>query len=149
MKHFPIKLCFFIITCFVFLSCKKMEKATPPNILTIIKDSLQVQESYSKVLVVQKRGCSLCNQKFNEYIKENLEDRNTLIIFSGANMIEFLKNVDTTAVNIIYDRKQLFYKTNTLNTSAAVLMNKNEIDTILNLSDARVFNRNLEYLSER
>ena len=27
--------------------------------------------------------------------------------------------------------------------------NKNEIDTILNLSDARVFNRNLEYLSER
>lgn len=64
-------------------------------------------------------------------------------------MVEFLKDVDTTAVNVVYDRKQFFYKTNGLNTSAAILMSKNEIDTILNLSDAGVFNQNFQYLLKR
>jgi len=143
MRYLVINL--FVITL-LFTGCKK-EKSTNDRILEIVKDSLKVEKPFNKILILQEHGCGTCNKKFADYIVDQKQNDSTLVILSLQNISGYI-NADEIK-DVIIDRKQLFYKANVLNHSAVILMKKNEIDTILNFSDARVFNQNLEYLSER
>jgi len=144
---------YLLINLFIVLlslsSCKK-ELSTNDKILTIIKDSLKVEKSFDKIIVLQEHGCHVCNKKFVEYLSENQKLNNDLIIVSMQNVDGYIRNTNIGQFkNVVIDRKSLFYKTNVLNTSAAILFTENKIDTILNFSDARVYDQNMEYLSSR
>lgn len=143
MKYLVINL--FVIVL-LFTGCNK-EKSTNDRILEIVKDSLKVEKPFNKLIILQEHGCSTCNKKLAEYITQQKQNDSILIILSLQNISGY---IDADAMgDVIIDRKKLFYKTNVLNHSAVVFMKNNEIDTILNLSDARVFNQNLEYLMTR
>lgn len=144
MKYLLIN---FIILGFFFTACKK-EQSANDKILAIIKDSLQVEQRYDKIFVLQEHGCNVCNGKFANYIleKEHLKDELIIVSMPGAGRYS---NEEDRSENFVIDKKSLFYKTNTLNYSAAILLKNNKVDTILNFSDARIYNSNLKYLSGR
>ena len=146
MKYLVISVFAFAL---LFISCDK-EQSNNDKILAIIKDSLKVEKTFNKILILQSAGCHVCNKKFADYLIENEKSENDLVIISTQNVNgyvadEHIKNFK----NIIVDRKSLFYKTNVLNNSAAIIFKENKIDTILNFSDARIYDQNLEYLSAR
>lgn len=144
MRYLLINL--FAVTL-LLTSCKK-EKTTNDKILEIIRDSLKVDRPFNKVIILQEHGCHVCNTKFANYILEESHNDSTLIIYSLQNVSGYVSDVDKIDKAII-DRRQLFYKTNVLNHSAVILLKESKIDTILNFSDARVYDQNLDYLSSK
>ena len=138
-----------ILLCLSFTSCKK-EQTTNDKILTIINDSLNVEKEYEKIFVLQEYGCNVCNGKFANYILEKKLSENELIIISMQNVDRYVADKDISKFkNVVVDRKGLFFKANVLNNSAAIIFKENKIDTILNFSDARIYDQNLEYLSAK
>ena len=138
---------FFIILLFV--GCKK-ESSTNDKILSIIKDSLKVERTYDKIIILQEHGCQVCNKKFAEYLTKNEKSENDLVIISMQNVNGYVSDENISKFkNVVVDRKGLFYQTNVLNNSAAIIFKENKIDTILNFSDARIYDQNLEYLSSK
>lgn len=144
MKYLLIN---FIVLGFFFIGCKK-EQSANDKLLAIINDSLKVEQRYDKIFILQEYGCNVCNGKFANYILEKEHLKNELVIISMSNADRYDKE-EARFKNIVIDKKSLFYKTNALNYSAAVLLKNNEIDTILNFSDARIYDSNLSYLSGR
>lgn len=144
MRYLLINL--FAVTL-LLTSCKK-EKTTNDKIIEIIRDSLKVDRPFNKVIILQEHGCHVCNTKFANYILEESHNDSTLIIYSLQNVSGYVSDVDKIDKAII-DRRQLFYKTNVLNHSAVILLKESKIDTILNFSDARVYDQNLDYLSSK
>ena|SRR5690606_5252492 len=146
MKYLLISIFF---STLIFTACKK-EPSINDKILAIIKDSLNVEQQYDKIFVLQEHGCIVCNKKIVEYLSENQELNNELIIVSMQNVDGYLADSNIKQFkNVVIDRKSLFYKTNVLNHSAVILFKESKIDTILNFSDARVYDQNIEYLSSR
>lgn len=146
MKYLVISILFF---CSLFISCKK-EQSGNDKILAIIKDSLKVEKTFDKILILQSAGCHVCNKKFAEYLIENKNSENDLVIISMQNVNGYVADKDISKFkNVIVDRKGLFFKANVLNNSAAIIFKENKIDTILNFSDARIYDQNLEYLSAK
>jgi len=146
MKYLVISIfCF----CLLFISCRK-EQSGNDKILAIIKDSLKIEKTFDKILILQSVGCHVCNKKFAEYLIENEKSENDLVIISTQNVDGYVADKDIKNFkNVVVDRKGLFYKTNVLNNSAAIIFKENKIDTILNFSDARIYDQNLEYLSAK
>ena len=146
MKYLVIST--FFITL-LFTGCKK-EQSSNDKILAIIKDSLKVQQQYDKILLLQSAGCNTCNKKFADYLTEREKSEKELIIISMQNVNGYIADEDISKFkNVVVDRKALFYKTNVLNNSAAIIFKENKIDTILDFSDARIYDQNLEYLSAK
>lgn|SRR5690606_1924026 len=146
MKYLLISIFF---STLLFTACKK-EPSTNDKILAIIKDSLKVEKAYDKILVLQSSGCNTCNKKFANYLTEREESESELVIISLQNVNGYISDSNIKQFkNVVIDRKSLFYKTNVLNTSAVILFKESKIDTILNFSDARVYNQNMEYLFSR
>lgn|SRR5690606_1473354 len=144
MRYLLINL--FAVTL-LLTGCKK-EKSTNDKILEIISDSLKIDRPFNKVIILQEHGCHVCNTKFANYILEESENDSTLVIYSLSNIKAFV-NDENKIDKAIIDRRQLFYKTNVLNHSAVILLKESKIDTILNFSDARVYDQNLDYLSSK
>src|SRR5690606_6465580 len=144
MRYLLINL---FVATLLLTGCKK-EKTTNDKILEIIRDSLKVDRPFNKVIILQEHGCHVCNTKFANYILEESHNDSTLIIYSLQNVSGYVSDVDKIDKAII-DRRQLFYKTNVLNHSAVILLKESKIDTILNFSDARVYDQNLDYLSSK
>ena len=146
MKYLVISV---FASALLFISCGK-EQSNNDKILTIIKDSLKVEQQYDKILILQSTGCHACNKKFAEYLIENENSENDLVIISMQNVNGYVADKDISKfTNVVVDRKGLFFKTNVLNNSAAIIFKQNKIDTILNFSDARIYDQNLEYLSAK
>ena len=146
MKYLLISIFF---STLLFTACKK-EPSTNDKIVAIIKDSLNVEKQYDKILILQSAGCNTCNKKFADYLTEREESESELVIISLQNVNGYISDIDIGKFkNVVIDRKSLFYKTNVLNHSAVILFKESKIDTILNFSDARVYNQNMEYLSSR
>jgi len=143
MKYLLISIFSF---CLLFTSCRK-EQSANDKILTIIKDSLKVEKTFDKILILQSAGCHVCNKKFAEYLIKNEKSENDLVIISMQNVNGYIADKDISKFkNVVVDKKGLFFKTNVLNNSAAIIFKQNKIDTILNFSDARIYDQNLEYL---
>lgn len=144
MKYLVIK----IVILLTLIGCSK-EKTNNEKILTVVKDSLNINKSYEKIFILQNAGCYVCNIKFAQIISDRPADKNELIIISAQNSDGLLKNMELhKGKDIVIDRKALFFRSSLLNNSAVIYFKNNQIDTILNLSDARVFDSNVKYISE-
>lgn len=137
------------VLLFLITSCKK----TPSHeekILSVIRDSLHVKENYDKIYILQSAGCYVCNVKFAEYLAQKQFSNKELVIVSTHNADGFISKTPLdNSSNVIVDRKSLFFRNAILNHSAVIYLENQKIDTLVNLSDARVFYSNMNYIQNR
>lgn len=146
MKYLLTKL--FLITL-LLVSCKK-NLSQEEKILSVIQDSLQVKDDYEKIYILQSAGCYVCNVKFAEYLAQKQFSNKELVIVSTHNADGFISKTPLeNSSNVIVDRKSLFFRNAILNHSAVIYFENQKIDTLVNLSDARVFYSNMNYIQNR
>lgn len=145
MKYFLISLC--LLSSFV--SCNK-KKTQEEKIISLLKDSLLIDSNYDKIYILQSSGCYNCNIKFGEYLAQKKMSTKDLVIVSTYNVDGFIKGTQLENLkNVVLDRKSLFFRSAVLNHSAVIFFENKKIDTIVNLSDARVFHSNMNYIQNR
>lgn len=109
-----------VVFSIFFSSCENKELDKDQLIQSIVKDSLEYNGDYKKIVVLTDIGCPSCQKHLSEFIEGDTSDsEDVLYVINSSEKIVDLSNLRNNSKNIVFDNKKLFYNYNLVHGSAA------------------------------
>lgn len=135
-----IKIIFFVFFSSLIYGCGLQENENSIENLNLYLDKFS-NKSQQKlaVLVVGDNGCPSCNKIFSTFVSNQLNNKNCLFIISAnSSKVDISNFINKKASNVIIDDKKEFERFKLLKSSGLILMDRGEIDTIINIEANRI-----------
>jgi len=116
------------------------------KIETFLNDKNIDIRNYKSLFVLSDKGCLTCNKKYAKLIENYINNDSSLVIVSTkSNMVDISNLLD--AKNVILDINRKFYALQPTENSIFVKLNKNTIDTIVEI-EANNLKESFLYISK-
>jgi hypothetical protein len=91
------------------------------------------------ILVLTDENCPTCNKSYALFLEKHVADSSIAIVVSASPAtLDISVFNEETATNVVVDHRNQFRNRTALKGSGAILLNKNGIDTIVELSAERL-----------
>lgn len=136
-----------LILLLFFSSCSDHTLNDSEKIRSILVDSLGISNLQPNILILSEDGCPKCNNILNNILKDFSFDSLTVIISNVRHSADTIKK-EKFKENYYVDYRQLVYLYDfTKANSAFIRLDKNEIDTIINITPS-TFKEDLSYIKK-
>lgn len=133
--------------------CKPESDSRTRELKKYLKDRYDVKldKKTERIYAINDKGCGNCILSLSEFVKQNVNDAQALIIIhSRGTNVDLSAFEDKTKRNpniiinhqIINDENDLFYR------SSVVYLKDEKVDTIVNIGNGEIYSQ-LEYIFER
>jgi hypothetical protein len=98
-----------------------------------------IDEGTRMILVLTDVSCPTCNKSYALFLEKYVADSTIAIVVSASPAaLDISAFYNKKATNVVIDHRNQFRNFTSLKGSGAILLNKNEIDTIVELSAKRL-----------
>lgn len=147
----------FLFCCIVLLSCG--DKSATDGTETVPETkfdkvnkfiaSCKDGKKYRAVLVLSENNCPSCNRSYSKMLTSMLNNPSALIVVSASGtQIDISPFQSDTLKNVCRDVKGEFLRLGVVESSSAIIMGKDKIDTIIDIS-ADGLEQRLEYIQRK
>tara|TARA_R110002072_G_scaffold57704_1_gene148136 strand:- start:85 stop:519 length:435 start_codon:yes stop_codon:yes gene_type:complete len=98
-----------------------------------------IDEGTKMILVLTDISCPTCNKSYALFLEKYVTDSTVAIVVSASpTALDISAFYNKEVTNVVIDHRNQFRNLTSLKGSGAILLNKNEIDTIVELSAKRL-----------
>jgi hypothetical protein len=115
------------------------------TLVSILKDSLNIEKTYSNIFVLTEDGCMACNKSFSVFMQNNYNENNLYLLAASGLIVDMSPFLDKVSKKEMIEMPiNYIQKHKILDGSGLIRMKGNKIDTIIrlnaeNLSDQLVY----------